>query len=102
MGESPLEAAKRESWEEACIAEELPCIQLQARALIPATCFPDLADTDVENLVEYSFAVQVAPNTVKLSCEHNGLRWLGFEEAMQILKWESNKDALRELHATLT
>lgn len=70
--------------------------------VIPAKCFSDLADSGIKNLIEYSFGVQVAPNIIKLSSEHKQFCWLGYDEAMQLLKWESNKEALRELHERLT
>lgn len=101
VGESPVEAAKRESWEEARISLESPLIPLMAKAQIPATCFPDLADPDVISLTEFSFAVEVDPGSIELSSEHTQLRLVNFAEAMDVLKWDSNKNALKELQENL-
>ncbi len=50
---------------------------------------------------EYSFAVDVRGQELELSHEHDKMRWLSFEDARRLLKWESNRVALWELNERL-
>lgn len=48
--------------------------------------------------VEYIFGAEVPANTnVRLSHEHDDLRWVNKDEALQLLKWPGNKEGLRKL-----
>jgi hypothetical protein len=49
--------------------------------------------TGTENI----FAVEVHSMKVSLSREHDNYSWLTYEEAIKLLKWDSNKTALWEL-----
>ena len=51
--------------------------------------------------VKHSFGVQVDGERVKLSDEHDSSVWVGFEDALRLLTWEDNKEALRRLRAFL-
>lgn len=48
--------------------------------------------------VEYIFGAEVPVSTnVRLSHEHDDLRWVNKDEALQLLKWPGNKEGLRKL-----
>jgi 8-oxo-dGTP pyrophosphatase MutT (NUDIX family) len=51
---------------------------------------------------EHVFGVEVKPETkvdIKSNVydEHEDFRWVSFDEALKLIKWDSNKEALREL-----
>lgn len=48
--------------------------------------------------VEYIFGAEVSASiNVRLSHEHDDLRWVSKDEALQLLKWPGNKEGLRKL-----
>ena len=49
---------------------------------------------------EYTFGFE-CDGELRLSGEHDGYEWLGYEEAMSQLTWDSNKTALYELYCRL-
>ena len=61
------------------------------------TRWPD----DVDVIPEHAFAVEVHDPALTLSEEHTEYRWLDYKEAMEALKWDSNKTALWELRRRL-
>jgi len=100
--EKPLDAAKREAWEEAGIPSDLPFLKLDSMATIPVTAFSGFSwDTDVLVIPEYSFGVEVVDRALTLSGEHDEVRWLPYSEASSLLRWDSNKNALWELNHRL-
>ncbi|MGH7862823.1 MAG: VOC family protein [Candidatus Dormibacteraceae bacterium] len=50
----------------------------------------------------YTFGVELTTEPIVLSHEHTEHRWLSFEEATALLKWDDNRTALWELHERLT
>ncbi|OZV13019.1 hypothetical protein CIW83_05605 [Tissierella sp. P1] len=103
--ETPIEAAKRESNEEANIAYTTSYYMLDTCCSIPAECFSE-ADRQRwgENcfvIPEYSFAVNVNGADLKLSHEHIKYEWLDYESARKLLKYDSNKTALGELNTRI-
>jgi len=101
VGETPMNAAKREAWEEARIPSQSTYLELDSLAKIPASCFIDLADPEVSFLDEHSFGVEVDHLVPQISHEHTDYRWVSCSEAMQLLKYDSNKVALKELNVKL-
>lgn len=101
--ETPIQAAKREIWEESGIkTDELTT--LTSMCYIPADIFPkrhlyNWAD-DTYVVPEYAFGFPVSDN-IKLSHEHTECVWLTYEEAREKLQWDSNRTALYELHCRL-
>ncbi|SMC25953.1 dATP pyrophosphohydrolase [Clostridium acidisoli DSM 12555] len=99
--ETPLEAASRESFEEANLEQTLHFYQLTSTFYVPADCISEKhrqywsADTFV--LPEYCFAVNVDSKSVKLSSEHTEYSWVTYEKANELLYWQTNKIALFEL-----
>ncbi|WP_242250611.1 NUDIX pyrophosphatase [Bacillus cereus group sp. BfR-BA-01379] len=101
--ESPIESAKRESFEEAGILREYPYIKLDSVSSLPVEDVVGkfLWGEDVYVIKEFSFGVKVPTKDISLSKEHSNYKWLSFEEAVTLLKWDSNKTALWELNKRL-
>ena len=97
--ETPLQAAKRECFEEAGLTEAA-FLALDAVASIPVVHFKDSAawGEHVYVIPEYTFGVCVTTPDFTLSAEHREARWVSFEQAVELLKYESNKTALWELN----
>ena len=53
---------------------------------------------------EHVYGVEISPSEeiVIDRNEHSEYRWCGFHEAMQLLHWKENKEALRKLNKILT
>ncbi len=56
---------------------------------------------DVLVVPERCFGVEVSGLPITLSHEHVEFRWVGYEAADALLKYDSNKTALRELDMRL-
>lgn len=102
--ESAFEAAVREAGEEAAIPPKSAWVMLDSKASVARTAFPSVTHWPADLMVvpEHAFAVEMAGHTIRLSDEHDEVRWLPFDEAMKLLTWESNRLALRELDAQNT
>ncbi|WP_242239546.1 NUDIX pyrophosphatase [Bacillus cereus group sp. BfR-BA-01309] len=102
-GETPIESAKRESFEEAGILREYPYIKLDSVSSLPVVDVVGefLWGEDIYVIKEFSFGVKVPTKNISLSKEHLNYQWLCFEEAVTLLKWDSNKTALWELNKRL-
>ena len=100
--ETPLEAAKREIFEEGgvTVSEILP---LDSICSIPTEIFPKRREygwrEDLYVIPEYAFAF--ACDDLVLSREHTECVWLSYEDARSRLHWDSNKTALYELRCRL-
>jgi dATP pyrophosphohydrolase len=101
--ETPLETAKRETYEESGIPMESNFIKLNTVNSIPITGFKEkhLWEENLYVIPEYSFGVNVSNSIITISKEHTKYKWLRYSEAMKILKWDSNKTALWELNCRL-
>lgn len=102
-GEDPIDAARREGWEEGGIDPHARYYRLQCQTTIPVAYFAARKHWP-ENLYVipgYCFAVAVENRALTLSPEHTEVRWVPFEEARALLHWDSNKTALWELHERL-
>jgi ribosomal protein S18 acetylase RimI-like enzyme/8-oxo-dGTP pyrophosphatase MutT (NUDIX family) len=101
--ESPFEAAVREAAEEAGIPRHCIWLALDAKAAVPRTAFPAATHwpADVFVVPQHAFAVEVTGQTLKLSKEHDEVRWLPYEEASRLLTWDDNRVALWELNERL-
>ena len=47
---------------------------------------------------EYSFAANISDKQIKISEEHSEYKWVSYDEARNLLKYDSNKSALWELN----
>ncbi len=101
--ETPLEAAKREIFEEGGIATD-KIITLKSMCYIPTNIFskeqlvnwPD----NLYVIPEFSFAFECFEEII-ISDEHKEFEWLEYNEVIKKLKWDSNKTALYELKCRL-
>ena len=97
--ETPLEAASRETEEETGIPANGRIMQLDSMATVPKSCFA-VADSwgdSVYVIPEHCFAVDATDAALRLSGEHRESRWVPYEQACRLLKWDSNRNALWEL-----
>jgi dATP pyrophosphohydrolase len=101
--ETPLEAARREAYEEAGIPSNSEILQLDTVEPVPVTEFRDsfLWGDDVYVIPQYCFGVLVKDSRIVLSREHTEYKWLTYEEAHKLVKYDGNRTALWELHKRL-
>lgn len=97
-GEEIIEAAKRESFEEAGIETGSKYIKLDTVSSIRKDIFRDHKNQKgIWVIPEYCFAVRAETQTLIISSEHTAVKWVSYGEAMQSLKYDGNKTALWEL-----
>ena len=104
QGESLEQAARRELMEEAGIPPGATLVPLDAVASVPASEFADREawGPGVYVVTEHAFGARVEDaQTITLSREHTEYRWALYEEAAQLLRWDSNRTALWELNERL-
>lgn len=90
--------------EEAGVPFKAPLVSLDAVASVPAFHFQDrdLWGPDVYVVLERAFGIYLEDDlTIVLSREHTEYRWVAYEEASRLLKWDSNRTALWELNERL-
>ena len=103
--ETPMEAAARELWEETGVTRAA-FLPLKSLCHIPTNIFSieqrKIWGKEIYVIPEYSFGAEVEATTdIILSNEHIGFRWVTYEEAQAVLKWDSNRTALYELDSIL-
>lgn len=101
--EIPIEAAKRELFEETGVLSNVSFMQLDSifSLSVESVVGKFLWGEDVYVIKEYCFGAQVFTKDITLSKEHLHYKWLSFEDAVKHLKWDSNKTALWELNKRL-
>jgi len=103
--ESPLQAAKRESQEEAGLPDSTAFFPLQSTATVPVTAFPASTDRWLAEgryvVPEHAFAAKADGVEIRLSGEHAEFRWGTEAEIRALLHWDSNRNALWELSQRL-
>ncbi|MGX1668563.1 NUDIX domain-containing protein [Streptomyces sp. NPDC055400] len=99
VGETLLQAARREAAEEAGLAGDFEFIALDARATIPVVSVTGEFTWGPEVLVipEHAFGVRADTAELVLSREHTEYGWFSLEAAMSAVRWDSNRNALWEL-----
>ena len=106
-GETVMEALKREIREETGIENIIRIIDdvhyFEFRDL-PFIEYLKKQGQTCEYLKEYVFGVEVALNEVVNFDreEHSEYRWCVFEEALSLMKWRENKEALKKLNEILS
>ncbi len=101
--ETPVQTAKREAFEEARIRKTSRFIKLDSMTTIPIANVGEYRwKADALVLPEYSFGVEVSSRELTVGEEHSRYQWLPYERAKKLLKYDSNKSALWELHHRLT
>lgn len=102
-GETPIEAAIRETIEEIGV-EPKNIKQLTCVAYVPAEVIAESRrqhwDKNVYVIPEYSFDFECDSEPL-LSNEHTEYKWLTYDEARKLLKWDSNKVAMYEIKCNL-
>lgn len=99
-GETILESAKREFFEETGIKKE-KFIKLDSINSIPASCFPTskVWGSNTYVVPEYAFGVELTKNDkIILSSEHKSFKFIDYDSATKKLKYDSNRTALYELN----
>jgi dATP pyrophosphohydrolase len=98
--ELPIEAARREAFEEAAIPADAPLFALDSRNTVPVMELAGrlLWGPDVLVVPEYTFGVRVDDVALKISREHTEYRWADYETCRELLHWHSNRNALVELN----
>ena len=101
--EKPSDAALREIKEETGVtAEKLTA--LQSVAFVPAEVVAKNLrahwDKNIFVIPEYSFAFECSADPT-LSREHSEYKWLPYNDARKLLKWDSNKVAMYEIMCRL-
>lgn len=102
-GETPLQAARRETAEEAGLDGDGEFVCLQAQAMMPVVAVTDEFTWGPEVLVipEYTFGTCVAGQELRLSGEHTDYGGFDLDQAMAAVRWDSNRTALWELDQRL-
>lgn len=98
--ETPIEAAYRELYEETGLSGGR-LAKMDSLAHVPVVDVTGEFTWGEETLVipEYAFAYEARPDDqARLSDEHVELRWAEYDIARALLKWDSNKTALWEIH----
>lgn len=94
--ESAMQAAKRESFEEAGISSESEYLDLNFKEMLRVEDVRGyLWGPDVTKIPNHGFAVQVKTKQIILSHEHTEYKWVNCDEALNMLKWDGNKKALK-------
>ena len=97
---SVTESAKREAFEEAGIPANADYFRLDTCCSIPADCFKNaetLWGRECFVIPEYAFGVKLERTSLALSQEHTEYKWVDYEEARDLLQYDSNRTALWEL-----
>jgi dihydroneopterin triphosphate diphosphatase len=99
VGESVVQAARREALEEAGVPAGASFYALETQDTVPVDCFAARVEwpPDTYVIAQYFFACDLTGMGVVLSREHTEVRWVSFDEAFRLLRYDSNKNALWEL-----
>lgn len=102
-GETPTQAAKRETIEEIGV-DPINIKQLTCIAYVPAEVIDESRrqhwDKNTVVIPEYSFAFE-CDSELTLSNEHTEYKGLTYNDARKLLKWDSNKVAMYEINCKL-
>lgn len=101
--ETPVEAVRREAFEEAKIPNTLKFYTLHFKGCVPVNEFASSKfwPKNLYVVIEHFFAVDCTGIEFTLSQEHSEYKWVNYETGKNLLKWDSNKNALWELNERL-
>lgn len=101
--ETPREAAKRETHEETGLPLSSNLITLDSHTTIPTSQIAGMLwGPAVLVIPEYAYGVFASDRQIKISDEHTAYRWVDYPSAQEMLRFDSNKNALWELDYRLT
>ena len=93
-GETRDETLQREIMEETGVRNIV--------AVIEGLYYFEFSDPNLNQEYVYGVEVSSSEEIVLDPKEHSEHRWCSFQEALQLLHWKENKEALRKLNTTLT
>jgi 8-oxo-dGTP pyrophosphatase MutT (NUDIX family) len=93
-GETREEALCREIMEETGVKN--------IAAVIEGLYYFEFQDPDPNREYVYGVEIPSSEEIVFDRKEHSECRWCSFQEALRLLHWKENKEALRKLNKTLT
>jgi dATP pyrophosphohydrolase len=93
-GETRDEALQREIMEETGVRSIV--------AVIEGLYYFEFSDPNLNQEYFYGVEVSSSEEIVLDPKEHSEYKWCSFQEALQLLHWKENKEALRKLNTTLT
>ena len=101
--ETPLEAARRETFEETGVDPSSPFIKLDSVESVPVIAFKESPrwGEKVYVIPQFCFGVSSSISEIQLSDEHSEFGWFLYEQANRLLKFDGNKTALWELNQRL-
>jgi dATP pyrophosphohydrolase len=101
--ETPLKAARRETFEETGIESTANFLRLDTIESVPVTAFKDseLWGEGVFVIPQFCFGVNASDLDIRISQEHSAFGWFSYDQAYQLLKFDGNKTALWELNQRL-
>ena len=97
-GEDLETAVRREVWEETGITTLLDLVDLEYAFPFEFTKYGGDGPLAA---VKHSFGVEAAGEQVHTGPEHDAREWVTFQEALDRLTWEDNKEAFRRLERYL-
>jgi dihydroneopterin triphosphate diphosphatase len=105
-GETPEDAARREAREEAGIEPAGPWIALKPVLSVPVNVIrPDLRrhwPGWLTTIPCHPFAVESPQGSIRLSAEHAEFRWVGRDQARELVHWDTDRMALAALDVALS
>ena len=98
-----IDTAKRELYEETGIKDKVVIENLEIVTKIPVVNVVGdfIWGKDVFYSEEYGLTVNISGQEINLSNEHEEHRWVNYDQAQELLKYDSNKSALWELNEKL-
>jgi dATP pyrophosphohydrolase len=101
--ETPLEAAKREAYEEAAIPAACTFMALDSMESVPVSEFRNshVWGEDVYVIPQYSFGVAAQDVQIVISHEHTEYGWFPYEEGCKLIQYDGSRTALWELDKRL-
>ena len=101
--ETSLDAACRETWEEAGLPVTCRFYPLSTCASAPVIHFRERHHWDEKLFVIpiHYFGVDATDSEIHLSQEHSEYQWVVVENGLEMLRWDSDKTALWELEHIL-